>query len=53
MKTYTLQDLTIREKDIKRPTHCPCGAELRTKVDRDLQLCEECVTELAEYFENL
>ncbi len=53
MKTYTLQDLTIREEDITRPTHCVCGVELRTKEDRDLQLCEECVGALIGYYENL
>ncbi len=53
MKTYTLQDLQISEKDIKRPTHCACGVKLRTQMDRDLQLCEECAAELAQYYENV
>jgi hypothetical protein len=53
MKKYTLQDLHISEKDITRPTHCTCGVKLRTQMDRDLQLCEECVAELAEYYENV
>ena len=52
MKTYTLKDLQISEKDITRPSHCPCGTKLRTTVDRDLQLCEECVVELSQYYEN-
>lgn len=53
MKQYSLSDLTIREEDIKRPTHCECGVKLRTQMDRDLQLCEECVRMLSEYYENL
>ncbi len=52
-KTYSLSDLTIKESDITRPTHCECGVKLRTQMDRDLQLCEECVAELSQYYENV
>lgn len=53
MKTYSLKDLQISEKDITRPSHCPCGTKLGTTVDRDLQLCEECVAELIEFYGNM
>jgi ribosomal protein S14 len=53
MKTYSLKDLQISEKDIKTVTRCDvCGAKLRSDLDRELQLCEECAHDQAEYFEN-
>ena len=53
MKTYSLADLTIKESDIKTPTHCGCGIKLRTYVEKETQICEECCAEMREYYENV
>ena len=52
-KTYSLPDLTIKESDIKTPTHCECGIKLRTYVEKETQICEECCAEMREYYENV
>jgi hypothetical protein len=46
--------VVIQESEIRRnwPTHCECGIKLRTAVEKQTQLCEECEREQAEYFEN-
>jgi hypothetical protein len=53
-KTYSLSDLTIDESEIRRnwPSTCECGTKLRTYVEKETQICEECSEEMREYYEN-
>ncbi len=47
-------NLTISESEIRRnwPTTCGCGTKLRTYVEKETQICEECSEEMREYYEN-
>ena len=46
--------MVIQESEIRRtwPTHCECGIKLRTAVEKQDQICEECFEEMREYYEN-